>query len=38
MTDENLERVEFGKDSKGVVTYLTIIDPDGQKYRCPKIK
>jgi hypothetical protein len=31
-------RLSFGKDSKGVVTYYTITDIDGQQWVCPKIK
>jgi hypothetical protein len=38
MTIENLERITFGKDSAGTISYFTVIEPDGQKFRCPKIK
>jgi len=38
MIKEELDRLSFGKDSKGVVTYYTITNPDGQYWVCPKIK
>ncbi len=38
MTSENLDRITFGKDSGGAIAYVTVIEPDGQSFRCPKIK
>jgi hypothetical protein len=33
----DLGRLSFGKDSKGGIAYYTITNPDGQKYKCPKL-
>jgi hypothetical protein len=38
MIKDDLSRLSFGKDSKGAVAYYTITKPDGQYWKCPKIK
>jgi hypothetical protein len=38
MNHYNLDRIVFGKDSKGVIAYYTDKLFDGQEFKCPKIK
>jgi len=38
MFDGDLTRLSFGRDAKGLVSYYTITNPDGQHWKCPKIK
>jgi hypothetical protein len=38
MINGDLGRLSFGKDCKGVVSYYTITNQDGQSWKCPKIK
>jgi hypothetical protein len=38
MINGDLGRLSFGKDSNGNIAYYTITNPDGQKWKCPKIK
>ena len=38
MYDGDFTRLSFGRNAKGVVTYYTITDYDGQHWKCPKIK
>ena len=38
MFDGDLTRLSFGRDAKGAVSYYTITNPDGQHWKCPKIK
>ncbi len=38
MINGDLGKLSFGRDAKGVVSYYTITNPDGQHWKCPKIK
>jgi hypothetical protein len=38
MIDGDLSRISFWKDTKGVASYYTVTYPDGQQWKCPKIK